>query len=256
MSRLFKNLSSLAAFLMVLVCSLNVNAQEVKETNSEDAIFIFVEDQAEFPGGQDSLMKFLAANIKYSQAAKEKGTRGKVVITFIVEKDGSLSNIKVLRDIGDGCGEEAIRVVNLMPKWKPAKQREKNVRQQFVLPITFRLSEEEKVIENTEPIYTVAEEGAEFIGGVDKMMEFLAKNILYPQAAKENRTRGKVIISFIVEKDGSISDIRIIRSLGFGCDEEAVRVIKLMPKWKPAKQREKNVRYQYILPVRFNLTEE
>ena len=117
-------------------------------------------------------------------------------------------------------------------------------------------AQEEKETNSKDIIFTVVEEGAEFIGGIDKMMEFLAKNILYPQAAKENRTRGKVIISFIVEKDGSISDIRIIRSLGFGCDEEAVRVIKLMPKWKPAKQREKNVRYQYILPIRFNLTEE
>lgn len=142
MSRLFKKLSSLAIFLMISVCSLNVNAQEERETNSEDVIFTVVEDQAEFPGGQDSLMKFLAANIHYPQAAKEKGIRGRVIITFIVEKDGSLSNIKVLRDIGDGCGDEAIRVVKLMPKWKPAKQRGKNVRQQFVLPITFRLSEE------------------------------------------------------------------------------------------------------------------
>ena len=81
----------------------------------------------------------MASNIKYPAQARETGTQGIVYVTFVVEKDGSITDIKVLRDIGSGCGEEAIRVVKMMPKWKPAKQRGKAVRQQFNLPVRFVL---------------------------------------------------------------------------------------------------------------------
>jgi periplasmic protein TonB len=144
MSRLFRNLSSLAVIFMISVCSLNVNAQEEKETNSKDIIFTVVEEEAEFIGGIDKLMEFLVKNLNYPQEAKEKGIEGKVIITFVVEKDGSIADLKLTNGIGYGCDEEAIRVVKLMPKWKPAKQRGKNVRQQFILPINFNLSQEEK----------------------------------------------------------------------------------------------------------------
>ncbi|MBO6117442.1 MAG: energy transducer TonB [Bacteroidales bacterium] len=123
--------------------SLNVNTveikQEVVEDDEEREIFQVVEQTAMFPGGLQELNKYLAQNIKYPQQARETGTQGKVFLTFVVEKDGSITDIKVLRDIGSGCGEEAIRVVKSMPKWTPAKQRGKTVRQQFNLPVNFTL---------------------------------------------------------------------------------------------------------------------
>ncbi|NCC18434.1 MAG: energy transducer TonB [Bacteroidia bacterium] len=136
MNKLFKSLSLFATLIMVCAFSLNVNAQEKKSDDSY-VVFSVVEDEAEFPGGIDALGQFLASNIKYPQEAKEEKITGKVIITFVVEKDGSINDIKILRDIGYGCGEEAKRIVKLMPKWKPAKQRGKFVRQQFVLPISF-----------------------------------------------------------------------------------------------------------------------
>ena len=91
----------------------------------------------EFPGGMDALYKYLVNNIKYPKVAQENGISGKVYVTFVVEKDGRLTEVKVLRDIGGGCGAEAVRVVKTMPKWKPGKNGGRVVRTQFNLPVIF-----------------------------------------------------------------------------------------------------------------------
>ena len=121
----------------VNIPKVEVKVQDEEEDESERVIFTVVEQTSEFPGGVAKLNEFLASNIKYPAQARETGTQGIVYVTFVVEKDGSITDIKVLRDIGSGCGEEAIRVVKMMPKWKPAKQRGKAVRQQFNLPVRF-----------------------------------------------------------------------------------------------------------------------
>ncbi len=105
----------------------------------EDKIFIIVEQSAVFPGGEANLFKFLSENITYPKLARESGIQGMVYVTFVVEKDGSITDVKILRGIGGGCDEEAIRVVKKMPKWSPGKQRGKPVRSQFRLPVKFRL---------------------------------------------------------------------------------------------------------------------
>ena len=111
---------------------------------------------------------------------------------------------------------------------------------------------EEEEIQEAE-IFTIVEEMPEFPGGTQKLADYLAKNIKYPQMARESGIQGRVFISFVVEPDGSVSNVNVMRSLGGGCDEEAVRVVKSMPKWKPGKQRGKPVRVSYILPVNFKL---
>lgn len=111
--------------------------EEIEE--EEEEVFLVVEDDPEFPGGLEALSHFIAENIKYPQLAKENNITGRVFVTFVVEKDGSVANVRVLRDIGGGCGAEAVRVVKSMPKWKPGKQRGKAVRTQFNLPVSFNL---------------------------------------------------------------------------------------------------------------------
>lgn len=117
-----------------------VEVVEEVEEEEEQTIFIVVEESASFPGGIQEMMNFIKDNLKYPQQARETGTQGKVFVSFVVERDGSLTDVKVLRDIGSGCGEEAVRVVKSMPKWKPAKQRGKPVRMQFNLPVAFTLA--------------------------------------------------------------------------------------------------------------------
>ena len=116
-----------------------VIVDEPEEEIVEEEIFTIVENMPEFPGGTTELFRYLSKNIKYPAMAKDAGIKGKVYVTFVVDKDGSIADVKVLRGIGGGCDEEAIRVVKGMPKWAPGKQRGKSVRVQYNLPINFIL---------------------------------------------------------------------------------------------------------------------
>lgn len=112
---------------------------QVIEQEAPREIFTVVEEQPNYPGGDEARIKFLQANMKYPEEAKELGIQGKVFVTFVVEVDGSITDVKVLRGIGSGCDDEAIRVVKSMPRWVPGKQRGVPVRVQFNLPINFKL---------------------------------------------------------------------------------------------------------------------
>lgn len=106
----------------------------------DEEIFIWSETLPEFKGGEEERINFLRNNIVYPQDARERGIQGIVFIGFIVEKNGEISDVAVLRGIGGGCDEEAIRVVKMMPKWKPGLQRSKPVRVRLNMPIKFALS--------------------------------------------------------------------------------------------------------------------
>ncbi len=105
-------------------------------------IFTYVEQMPDFPGGQTELMKFLQKNLRYPPAARENGIEGRVVLQFVVDESGNISDIQVLRDIGGGCAEEAVRVVKSMPPWKAGKQNGNPVKVYFKLPVTFKLGSE------------------------------------------------------------------------------------------------------------------
>lgn len=111
--------------------------------------------------------------------------------------------------------------------------------------------EEEEVVETE--IFTVVESMPEFPGGAEQMMIFIAKNIKYPPMARESGIQGRVFVNFVVEPNGSVSNVKVLRGIGGGCDEEAIRVVETMPKWTPGRQRGKAVRVSFNLPVRFTL---
>jgi periplasmic protein TonB len=107
----------------------------------EDNGFVLIAEENAVPiGGYEKLYKFFSSHIKYPSQAQRTGTEGKVFVNFIVERDGSISHVAVMKGIGAGCDEEALRVVSKMPAWQPAKQRAKPVRQKLVIPINFALS--------------------------------------------------------------------------------------------------------------------
>ncbi|MBA3647171.1 MAG: energy transducer TonB [Chitinophagales bacterium] len=114
--------------------------QVVEEKKPE--IFMYVEQMPEFPGGVQELQKYLSKNIRYPAAARENGIEGKVVLQFVVNESGNISDIQVVRDIGGGCADEAIRVVKNMPPWKAGKQNGNPVKVYFKLPVTFKLGTE------------------------------------------------------------------------------------------------------------------
>lgn len=109
------------------------------EEEATEEIFVVVEQQPEFPGGMAALMKFLGDNIKYPVIAQENGIQGRVITNFVVERDGSITDVQVVRGQDPSLDREAVRVIKSMPKWKPGEQRGKTVRVRFTLPVVFRL---------------------------------------------------------------------------------------------------------------------
>lgn len=112
-----------------------------KEEVAEEEIFVVVENQPEYPGGQTAMMKFLGDNIKYPVIAQENGIQGRVICNFVVERDGSITDVQVVRGVDPSLDREAVRVIQSMPKWKPGSQRGKTVRVRFTLPVVFRLQQ-------------------------------------------------------------------------------------------------------------------
>ena len=128
--------------LMLVISSMSMMAQSANVATEieEEEIFMVVDKAPEYPGGMEAMMKFLSENTKYPVIAKEKGIEGRVICQFVVEKDGSISNVTVLRTSGDtSLDSEAVRVISTMPKWKPGILREKAVRVKYAIPISFYL---------------------------------------------------------------------------------------------------------------------
>ncbi|OPZ29966.1 MAG: transport protein TonB [Bacteroidetes bacterium ADurb.BinA174] len=282
---------------LLLVAGNSVYAQNQKG----DEIFTEVEKFPEFPGGNEAFMKFLAENIMYPVIAQENNEQGRVVANFVVEKDGRISNIKVIRGVTAGLDAEAMRLLNSMPDWQPGEHKGQPARVRFTLPIVFRLqgegsgeskspvtpvsvdaNEKGKMLDevvvtayarpntvippppplpgrdnaesNGDEVFVVVENQPQYPGGTEAMNKFINENLQYPVIAQENGIQGRVIINFIIEKDGSLSDIRVVRGVDPALDKEAVRLIGSMPKWTPGKQRGYDVRVRYTLPITFRLS--
>ena len=246
----------------------------------DNPIFEVVEHMPEFTGGgMPALMEYLSKNIKYPEAAMKKGIQGRGIVQFVVEKDGSITNVKILRGVDPELDKEAVRVVSAMPKWKPGTQRGEAVRVRFTVPVMFRLTEDKipvkyAPIENkinelvvvgyapegtTVPeegtIFEVVEQMPEYPGGMPAMMEFISKNIKYPAAAQQAKIQGRVTIQFIVNTEGNIINPRVLRSADPLLDAEAIRLTTIMPKWKPGMQRGQAVNVKYTVPIMFRVQE-
>lgn len=360
-----------------------------------EEIFTTVEEQPSFPDGIKNMYQYIARNLRYPEPARRANVQGKVFVKFIVRKDGSVSDLQVLKGIGFGCDEETVRVLGSMPKWNAGKQNGRPVSVYFTMPVSFVLEEGKQeiakgdfpwekliVIENgvtktfmgkeeirqenerlkktigeiekheisintveksmtirvkngvnifsqpkvnfidgdplfvidgkiavkdemssikpedivtidvlknasataiygekgkngvvliktkknfriefeadkgksiSDEVYTTVEEAPTYLGGVKEMYQFIGKNLKYPKEAQRNNIKGKVFIKFVVRKDGSISDMSILQGIGYGCEEEAMRVIAMMPKWSPGKQNGVPVNTYFTMPIAFAL---
>ena len=243
------------------------------DEKADEEVFVVVENQPEFPGGTKAMMKFLNDAIQYPVEAQNKKIQGRVTCNFVVEKDGSITDVQIARGVNPLLDEEAVRVIELMPNWKPGMQKGEPVRVRYTVPVVFKLNEKDakksqvppppppptKYIKDsdesksTDEVFVVVEKQPEFPGGVSKLMTYLSDNISYPKEAIEKNIQGRVTCDFIVEKDGSISNVKVVRGIDTYLDKEAVRVIESMPNWNPGKQRGQAVRVRYTLPVVFKL---
>ena len=265
----------------------NENPVPQQAIEEDDEVFEKVEVNPEFPGGIPELMKFTQENTKYPKEAMDKGIQGRVVVQFVIDKDGSVVEPKVVKSADPLLDAEAIRMISSMPKWTPGKQKGEAVRVRFTMPVNYRLkdtdkpkqvqqvqvTDDQKVIitdiktegnESTsttvkakeDNTFTVVEENPMFPGGMTEMMKFLQKEIKYPKEAATKKIQGRVVVQFVIEKDGSVVEPKVAKSVDPLLDAEALRVVNAMPKWIPGKQKGEAVRVRYTLPVAFRLPQQ
>lgn len=222
-----------------------------KSREMNEQVFTVVEKMPSFPGGDAELLKYIATNIKYPKESQVNGEQGRVICSFIVGRDGSVNNPEVLRGVTPLLNEEAVRVINTMPRWNPGMQRGKAVAVKYTVPITFRLKS--PVEEKKEETLTVVDVMPQYPGGDHELLKFIAQSIKYPTDAQEAGVQGRVICSFVVDKKGNIVEPKIIRGIDPSLDAEALRVIGMMPRWTPGRQDGKAVRVLYTVPITFRL---
>ena len=224
----------------------NLTVKMKRKTNTN--VTTVVEEQASFPGGFAALTEFLSKNLIYPETAAKNGIQGRVYVEFVVNVDGTIVDVNVIQRVSPELDKEAVRVVKLMPKWRPGKINGEPVRIKATIPINFNLGA-------SEPKNPIVEEQASFPGGLAALTEFLANNLNYPPLAAEYGKQGKVIVECTINIDGSITDIKIAQSVDPLLDKEAIRIVKLMPKWNPAKYDGKPVPTKATIPVNFKLTD-
>lgn len=125
--------------MMAVLCLMTANAQKTVVSQSKQNVYDVVEQMPEFPGGMPAMIEFLQTNLNYPKDAKKQKVGGRVLVMFVVETDGSMSNVRVAKKVFPSLDAEALRVVKAMPKWNPGKEKGKPVRVNFALPIVFSL---------------------------------------------------------------------------------------------------------------------
>ena len=273
-----KALKPLVLILASLFCFASAQAKQAvvfDAPENDTTIYTIVDEMPQFPGGDSAMVAYIIHNVHYPQAEKEQGIQGKVFVGFVVEKDGSISNVEVKKGIGEECDAEAVRVVQSMPNWKPGKHGGEFVRVSFMLPINYKIAEPPQAppVDNYQMVVTdevkrnsamprttdnntetvVIDKMPAFPGGEEGLMDFIGTNVRYPQYAQDHGISGRVFVKFVVEPDGSVTNVEVLKGIGGGCDEVAVRVVKMMPKWIPGKKDGKKVRVMYTLPINFRL---
>ena len=242
----------------------------------DNPVFEVVEQMPEFPdGGMSGLMQFLSKNIRYPVNAQKNGTQGRVTVQFVVNADGSISNIGIIRGVDPELDGEAVRVISTMPNWKPGMQKGKAVRVKYTVPVMFRLSDNgqkeeykpvpkidetvvvgyvpKQVPAEEDPVFEVVENMPEFAGGMGGLMQYLSKNIKYPVEAQKAGIQGRVIMQVIIDKNGNVTNPKVTQPVDPLLDTEAIRVTASMPKWKPGTQRGMPVNVKYTFPIVFRL---
>lgn len=249
-----KRFTIITAFILILFavngCSLQKADKQTDtaiDTNQEKLID-FVETIPEYPGGNEALVNFIKNNICYPQQAINDSIEGKVIVQFIIETDGSISEPTVLLSANEYLDNAAIEAVKKIPAvWKPARLQDKPVRSKFTVPVEFNLKKEllfDRVFEFVEVM-------PQFPGGHRELMTFLSTNIKYPeyQHSSSEEIISNFKISFIVEKDGSLSNVKLEKPQSPVWENTFKNVIDKMPKWNPGLHCGQPVRVRYIIPI-------
>ena len=257
-------------FPALLFSGISLQAQQ---TAADTAILKIAEEMPRFPGceiadssvearqrcAQQKLLEFVYGNIQYPLEARQKGFEGNVVVSFVVEKDGSLSNITIVKNVDGGCGDETVRVINLINeaglRWVPGKQQGKPVRVQFNLPVKFKLEEAlPYIIMQGDTVYTEFDTALEFPGGSAALSDYLGKSIRYPKSGIDSCRIGDIDIQLLVYDN---SDVRVLNMTDYndmGLDfwfEAAFAATGTVGQWQPATFEGRKVSSAYDMTISF-----
>lgn len=204
-------------------------------------------------GGLDKFYEFIYQEFDYSKVTKS----GKMIISFTIDNNGVLNNIRILEYNDVQSASEIFRVLNKAPNWVSAKRGGKPISLDMKVPLEFKVKE--PVIVNSQNSSDVVnslkttgnnigatEKKPQFASGLTKFYQFIAQNYRTPDV---EGLKGKVIVSFVVDTDGTLTDFKVIKDLGYGTGMEAIRVLKMSPKWSPGTQNGVPIRCQYSLPI-------
>lgn len=226
-------------------------------------------------GGTARYAQFLADHQRYPAAAMQQGQQGTVPVRFVVEKTGVVSNVEVGAPVAPLLDAEALRLIKSGPRWTPAKNGGQVVRQRVTVPVSFVLSPPAATVQlpakggaptpppnaadiaasahPDQPAVVAPDKPATPVGGTDAFFAWIEKNQQYPKLARQRKIQGKVPVEFVVQADGSLTDVRVLKKMGSGLDEEALRLIRTAPKWEPATYQGKPLKQKLVLPVLFQL---
>lgn len=231
--------SFLATFLLFLSIS------SFAQLGGEDEVYLsgdMIEPKFN-GGGLEKFYEFANKEFDFSKFNKSE----KILASFTIDTNGDLKNIKVIQFENVESATEIIRVLTKSPKWKPAQKGGNPVAVTLKFPFDIKFSTPKTDIPGKDvSVITDVEKKPEFPGGIQKFYKFFGQNFIPPD---EPGLNGKVIVSFVIEVDGSLSNFIIVKDLGFGTAQEAIRVLKISPKWKPATQDGVPVRSPFIMPI-------
>lgn len=249
-------------------------ATQTTLSKEDEKVYGSVQQMPQFPGGEKALMDYVIKNVRYPKSEIGRTETVRVIVRFVVEANGKIGEIKILRGGPEAFNEEAIRVVKSMPDFIPGKENGKDVAVWYNLPISFKSTENASTTNEPKPVgtespkskatetadasgvYRSAQKMPQFPGGEMALLEYVMRNMKYPESEVNNPKNGRVVISFVVEANGKIGETKILRSLGEAYDAEAIRVIKSLPDFIPGQSNGENVAVWYNLPISFKTTED
>jgi len=209
------------------------------------------EDFPTFRGDRfSSFDNWVISQIKYPPEATTKGIEGWAHVSYTVEKDGSLSNIKFTGATNPIFGDLIVKIVESSPRWDPAKNSEAT--EPFTSQISVKFVLPDKVVQDEAP-FVVVEQMPMYPGGDSELLKYIEEHTQYPAEAKANDKQGRVIVRFIVNSEGKVEDVTVLKGIDPLLDAEAVRVVNTLPNFIPGRQGGKAVSVYYMVPITFTL---
>ena len=194
---------------------------------------------------------YMYHGITYPDEAIRRGVEGIVICECVIDERGSVGQVRVVRSVDPSLDWEASRVIAQMPRWTPGRHHGKEVACRYTLPVRFDLNSTQAGKPDGKGVYTNADQMPEYPGGTSALMLFLAKTLRYPSLPEADRKIGRVVCKFVVQADGRVDNIQVVRSLGEAFDQEAVRALSKMARWKPGRNDDKPVPCYFTVPITF-----